>query len=404
MAIYNYKGLNRAGKEVRSSITSENLAAAKQKIRAQGIMLVEINQKRSGSSPSRKNSGSLFNKKVSIQDLSLMTRQFATLIKARIQIVEALNALSEQVENETLRVVLGEMKNKVNEGSSLAKALTDYPKIFNNVYINMVEAGEASGTLDVVFLRLAEFTEAQLALKNKLKGALTYPIIMAFVGVILISVIFIKVVPQIAEILTDMEKELPPQTKFCIALSDFLVEYWWMVIIGAFASYYLFKKYIHSTSGERRWHALQLKFPIFGKLIKMVNISRFTSTLATLLDAGVPILASLNIVKNLVPNVHMREAIERSRENVSEGKPMTIALSQSGYYPAMVTHMMSLGEASGELEPMLKIVSENYEDQVETQISSLTSVLEPIMLVAMGLVVGFVVFSVVIPLMEINNI
>jgi general secretion pathway protein F len=402
MPIYTYKGLDRTGKEIKSSINTDSVQTAKQKIKSMGLMLVDIKEKHAAGSSSSK----FFNFKgsVSVEDLALMTRQFATLIQAKIQIVEALSALSDQVDNETLRVILAGVKQKVNEGATLADALGEHPKIFNNVYVNMVQSGEASGTLEVVLLRLADFTENQMKLKNKIKGAMTYPVIMGFFGFAMMNVIFIFVIPKIAKIFISMKKELPLQTKFCIWLSGFLQNYWWAVFLAMFLIYKFVQRYVSTKSGESNWHHLQLKLPIIGTLTKMINVSRFCSTLGTLLNSGVPILTAMTIVKNLVPNVHMKVAIDSARQSVSEGASITGPLISSGYFPPLVTHMIKLGESSGELEPMLKIISENYEDQVESKIAGLTSVLEPIMMVFLGIGAAFIVFSVIVPMMSINSV
>ncbi len=402
MPIYSYKGMDRTGKEIKNSINVESIAVAKQKIKSMGIMLIDIKEQKaqgSGGGGFRLNRGT-----VPVEDLAMMTRQLATLIKAKIQIVEALSALVDQVESPTLRLVLSDLKQKVNEGASLAKALQDHPKIFNNIFVNMVEAGEASGTLEVVLLRLADFTEAQVKLKNKIKGAMTYPVIMGIFGFTMMNVIFIFVIPKIAKIFVSMKKELPMITKICIWISDFLVNYWWLVIVLIVGTIFLVNKYLNTAKGESQWHALQLKLPILGVLVKMINVSRFCSTLGTLLNSGVPILTAMTIVKNLIPNVHMKDAIEKARVSVSEGASIVTPLIQSGYFPPMVTHMIRLGERSGELEPMLKIISENYEDQVQSKISGLTSVLEPIMMIVLGAAIGFIVFAVVIPMMNMNSL
>jgi len=403
MPIFSYKGMDRSGKEIKNTINVESVIAAKAKIKAMGIMLIDIKeQKAQGTS-----AGSSFLKmggSVGVEDLAMMTRQLATLIKAKIQIVESLAALVDQVDNVTLRLVLADLRQKVNEGASLAKALADHPKVFNSVYINMVEAGEASGTLEIVLLRLADFAEAQVKLRNKIKGAMTYPVIMAVFGFGMMNVIFIFVIPKMAKIFTSSKKELPLITKICIGISEFLQNYWWLLIASILGGIFLFSKYIATPRGQAQWHALQLKLPILGMLVKMINVSRFCSTLGTLLNSGVPILAALTIVKNLIPNVHMKDAVEKARISVSEGATLTAPLVASGHFPPLVTHMIRLGEKSGELEPMLKIISENYEDQVESKIGGLTSILEPIMMIGLGAAVGFIVFAVVIPMMDLNKI
>lgn len=404
MPIYTYKGLDRSGKEIKNSINVESLVTAKQRVKAMGVMLIEIKEQKAQGTAKGSSALSRFRGSVPVEDLAMMTRQLATLIKAKIQIVESLGALVDQVENENLRLVLADMRQKVNEGSSLAKALQDHPKVFNSIYVNMVEAGEASGTLEIVLLRLADFTESQVKLKNKIKGAMTYPVIMAVFGFLMMNVIFIFVIPKMAKIFTSTKKELPLITEICIWISNFLQNYWLLVFAGMFGGYWLLSKYLESQKGQSQWHKLQLKLPILGMLIKMINVSRFCSTLGTLLNSGVPILTALNIVKNLIPNVHMKDAVEKARVSVSEGASLTQPLIASGYFPPLVTHMVRLGEKSGELEPMLKIISENYEDQVESKISGLTSILEPIMMICLGGAVGFIVFAVVIPMMDMNKI
>ncbi len=402
MAIYAYKGLDRSGKEIRGQVKSETIAVAKQKVKAGGVILTEINEESAAKKQTRQ--GFKLGGRVGVNDLAMMTRQLATLISARIQVVQALTALTDQVENPTLQVVLSDLKQKVNEGSSLAKALAENPKVFNNIYVNMVEAGEASGTLDIVLVRLAEFTESQVKLRNKIKSALYYPIIMAVVGSGLLSFIFLKIIPDIARIFQNGKRELPLMTEISLWISEFLQSYILLLVLAIVFGVMLFLKVISKGSGQRRWHSFLLKAPVIGKLNKMINVSRFCSTLATLLDAGVPILTSLTIVRNLVPNVHMKDDIERSRLAVSEGLSIAGPLVQGGNFPPMVTHMIQLGENSGELEPMLKIISENYEDQVDNQLSGLTSILEPIMIVVLGAVVAFVVLSVILPMLDMNKL
>jgi general secretion pathway protein F len=401
MSIFNYKGIDKSGSEVKGTVNVEGITAAKARVKSMGIMLLEIHEQTSGTV--KKSAGFTFGNPVSINDLALMTRQLATLLRAKIQVVEAFTALVDQTENPSLKITLSEIRQKVNEGSSLAKALSDYPKIFDTVYVNMVDAGETSGTLEVVLLKLADFTENQLKLKNKIKGAMTYPVIMMAVGGIMISVIFVVVIPKITKIFISMKRELPLQTKICIWISNFLINYWWLVIIALIGGWISTKKYLATANGRSRFDAAILKAPILAEIVTMINVARFCSTLATLLQSGVPILVSMKIVSNLISNVHMKKAIDESRQSVSEGASLTGPLIRSELFPPMVTHMIKLGEKSGELEPMLKIVAENYEDQVNAKLSGLTSTLEPIMMVLMGAVVAFIIFSVVVPLINMNS-
>ncbi len=403
MPIYAYKGLNKSGKEVSAELTVDSISSAKTKLKSQGIMLLEIKEQKAKKS---KTGGFQLNLGggVNVEELALMTRQFSTLVKARIQIVQALDALVDQVDNAQLKLVLSEVKQKVNEGSSLSKAMSEYPKIFNTVYTNMVDAGESSGTLDVVLLRLADFTEAQVKLKNKIRSAMMYPVIMMLVGSAMIGVIFTVVIPKITKIFVNTKKEIPMATEIAIGISNFLQNYWFVIVLGVPLSIMLFNRWTSTKKGERIWHLFLLKAPTLGNLVTMINLSRFCSTLATLLTSGVPILTAMRIVKNLIPNVILKDVVEKSREFVQEGKSIVPPLKDSGHFPPMVTHMIALGEKSGELEPMLKIVAENYEDQVNNKLEGLTSILEPIMMVALGLVVGFVVFAVIIPMLELNKL
>lgn len=403
MALYTYKGLDSKGREIKNTITSDNVQVAKQKLRSLGIMLVDIQEQKSESNV-KKDSALSFGSPISISDLALMTRQLATLLRAKIQIVEALNALIDQTDHPKMRVVLSEVRQKVNEGGAMAKAMSEFPKIFDNVYVNMVEAGEASGNLDIVLLRLAEFTEGQRQLNNRIKGAMTYPLVMMCMGFMMMSIIFIVVIPKITKIFITMKKELPLQTKICIWISNYLRNYWWLTLIIIAISTVISRQYIRTKNGRARWDKILLKLPIVGELVMMINVGRFCSTLATLLNSGVPILASMKIVKNLISNVHMQQAVEDSSQSISEGASMAIPLQKSGLYPAMVTHMIKLGEKSGELESMLQIVSENFQDQVNSKLNGLTSVLEPIMMIIMGLAVAFIVFSVIGPMMELNSL
>lgn len=399
MAIYSYKALNKTGKEIKGSISADSDNIAKAKIKASGLMLISLTEQKA----KVQKSSFTFGSSVSVEELSLMTRQFATLISAKIQIIEALNALSNQVDSQQLKLVLVEVKQDVNEGSSLAKALKKHPKIFNNIYVNMVEAGEASGNLHVVLQRLAEFSEDEVRLRNKVKGAMTYPILMGVVGILGMGFIFTVIIPKIVKIFISSKIELPLATKITVAISNFLLSYWWAVILFAILFFFLLWRYIKTPSGESNWHSLQLKLPLIGKVITMVNVERFCSTLGTLLSSGVPIIASLNIVRNLITNVHIKEAIEKSKLSVQEGSSMSGPLAESGYFPSMVTHMIHLGENTGELESMLGIIAENYHDQVESRLNGLTSILEPVMMIVLGIGVGVIVLSVVVPMMKLGQ-
>ena len=329
-----------------------------------------------------------------------MTRQLATLLKANIPLVEALAAVADQVENVTLKVAIGDIKNMVNEGGSLHKGMQKYPRIFTNIYISMVEAGEMSGTLDVILIRLAEFTEAESELNSKVRSAMVYPAVMFVFTMGMLAVIFIFVIPQMTEVFTGSGMELPWYTQAVIGFSGILVNYWLLIILGIAGSIALFRNWKNSPTGSETWDQLLLKIPVVGKLARMIAVSRFTRTLATLLQGGVPMLQAMDIVRNVVGNAVLARAIEQARDNISEGESIAGPLKRSEQFPPIVIHMINIGEKTGDLENMLTQVAESYDFQVKNAVEGLTSVMEPVMIIVMGGVIGVIVFSIMIPMFD----
>lgn len=403
MPIYDYKALDTAGKSVKGAIDAENAKAARQKLKKQGIMVTDIWEKSTASS-SRDVKIPFLSGRVGQREVTLMTRQLASLIKANIPLVECLNALTDQIENETLKITLDQVKRDVNEGSSLAKALAKHSKIFDTIFINMVEAGESSGTLGLVMLRLADLKEAQLRLRGKVISGMTYPALMMGVGGLLMIAIFTFVIPKMTQIFVSMNKPIPLITRVLIAISGFVIDWWWAISIVLGISLWIFKRYINTETGAPKWDRFKLKLPIFGNLIQMIAVTRFARTMATLLGSGVPILASMNIAKNLVGNIPIERAIASARENITEGQSIAEPLRRSGEFPPMVIHMIAIGEKTGELPEMLQNVSETYEEQINARIEAMTALLEPLMIVVMGGVVGLIIIAIFIPLMDMMNL
>jgi general secretion pathway protein F len=333
-----------------------------------------------------------------------MTRQLASLVKANIPLVEALNALVEQIELPALKVVIAQVRQDVNEGSSLAKAVTKHPKVFDHVFVNMIEAGESSGTLGLVLLRLADLKEAQMRLRSKIIGGMTYPALMMLVAVGLLIAIFTFVIPKLAQIFEQMNKQMPPLTAFLISMSNFIVDYWYLLLALTVIGAWLFIRWKSSEAGREKWDHFILRVPIFGSLIRMIAITRFAGTMGTLLGSGVPILSAMNIAKNLVGNVPIAQAIQNARENITEGQSIAEPLRKSGMFPPVVIHMIAIGEKTGELPEMLRNVASSYEEQVNTKIEGMTALLEPIMIIGMGGVVTVIVLSIFVPLLDISNI
>lgn len=404
MPIYEYTGTDRLGAAVRSSVEADSVKSAKQKIKKSGLVLLSIEEKnpnkaRSALFPTFSGGGS-----VSLATLAVTTRQFASLIKANIPLVEALAALIDQTENFRLKSVLADVRQQVNEGISLRDALAKHPKVFTPIFINMVESGEASGTLPLVLTRLADFVESQVRLRQKVISAMTYPLLMACVGGGLMLVIFTFVIPKIANIFVSMNKQMPWYTQALMDFSFFLRGYWWAMIFGGLAVGYLVKKYYSTPSGRVKKDKLFLKMPIFGQVVRMVAVSRFASTMATLLNGGVPLVTALGIVKAVVNNEVLSKAISDAKENITEGQTISEPLKKSGEFPSLLIHMIAIGERTGELPSMLEMVARNYEEQVNAKVERMTSLLEPMMIVLMGLSVGVIVMAVFVPLLQLQQL
>jgi general secretion pathway protein F len=298
---------------------------------------------------------------------------------------------------------LADCRNQVNEGSTLQKAIAKYPKVFDNIFVSMVGAGEMSGSLDTILLRLAEFSEARTELKSRVQGALMYPVITIVLMIAIMMAMFVYVLPTITNVLIDLGVEIPWYTQLVIATSGFMVNYWLLILGAIAAATFAFFSWKASAGGRPVWDAILLKLPVVGKLSRMIAVSRFTRTLSTLLSGGVPMLNAMDIVRNVVDNEVLARAVDGARENIREGESIAGPLKKSEEFPPIVIHMVSIGEKTGELEKMLNQVAETYDFQVKNQIDGLTSLLTPIMLVLMGGVIGFIVISVLVPMMDMMN-
>jgi len=403
MPLYDYKALSTDGKVIKGLIEADSVKNARLKLKKQGLMATDMVEKDNAKKRGRAGA-SLFGNRVNQADIANMTRQLASLVKANIPLVDAISALVDQLESAGLKNVLSQVRESVNEGSSLAKALALHPNVFDNIFINMVEAGESSGTLGLVLLKLADLKEAQTRLKRKIVGGMTYPAVMLLVAVGVLIGIFVFVIPKLEQIFVSMNKALPFTTEMLITMSRFTVTWWPAMIIGSGGAFALFIRYINTTGGREKWDRFKLNAPIFGKITRMIGVNRFASTMSTLLGSGVPILSAMSIAKNLVENVHLARAIENARSNITEGQSIAEPLKRSGEFPPLVIHMISIGEKTGELPAMLKNVADSYDEQVSTAIDAMTSLLEPAMIVFMGGTVGFIVVSVIMPLMEMSNL
>jgi general secretion pathway protein F len=413
MPVFEYSGLTEAGKNVRGLKDAETAKTLRALLRKDGVYLTESRTAEAGAvaGGGPKAAGlarevdlrALFGSGVSAQDLAVATRQLSTLIGAGITLVESLTALAEQVEHPRLKKILGMVKQRVNEGASLADALADHPRVFSSLYVNMIRAGESSGALDVVLGRLADFTESAATLRNKLIGAMLYPAIMLLVGISIVSILFAVVIPKVTKIFEDMNVALPWTTRVLIATSSFARDYWFVIVVAVPLGIWLFARYVKTPKGRAWFDRAQLRAPIFGELIRMLALARFAKTLATLLSSGVPLLTALDIVKNIVHNSVLSQVIEGARDAIREGESIAAPLKRSGEFPPLVHHMIAIGEKSGQLEEMLQNVARSYDAQVDMRVSALTSLLEPVMIVGMGVGVAFIVFSILMPIMQLNT-
>jgi general secretion pathway protein F len=296
------------------------------------------------------------------------------------------------------------VKQRVNEGSSLANALATHQKIFGQLYVNMIRAGEASGALDSVLLRLAEFTEGQARLRQKIVGTMIYPLIMMFIGGGVLVLLMTVVVPKVTKMFEDMKVTLPITTRILIFTSNTLQNYWFIIFPTIIGSLVFFWYWSGSAAGKPQWDKIVLKLPVFGPLVRMLSVARFTRTLATLLKSGVPLLSAMDIVKNVVTNSVMAAVVDTARDAIRDGESIANPLKKSGEFPPLVYHMVAIGERSGQLEDMLVNVADSYESQVNVRIGALTSLLEPMMIVLMGAVIAFVAFSILTPILQMNTL
>lgn len=414
MALYEWKGVNATGKTVNGTREADSPKTLRQLLRKDGVVITTFDLSKGNAKAKEAASktrglskeidlGGLIGG-VSKVEVANFTRQMATLLKAGIPLAETLGALTEQVTNVRFRTSLSEVRAAVNEGSNLADAMAKHPKLFDELFVSMVRAGEAAGNLDEVLTRLADFLEGAQKLKSKVQSAMVYPIVMLVVGVIIMTVLMAKVVPQITEMFVSQGKVLPLNTRMLIWSSNFIGANVLWLLIGSVVAVVVFVKWSNSEEGKPVWHRVVLKLPVVGLLARALNVGRFARTLGTMLKSGVPLLRALDIAKQIVGNVIMRGAIESSKKAVTEGESLAVTLRKSGQFPPTMIHMVAVGERAGQLEAMLERVADTYEAEVDIKLGRLASLLEPLMLVIMGGAVAFIVFSILQPIMDLGQL
>lgn len=407
MPVYQYRGYRSNGKAAAGIIDAESVRIARLKLRKDGLFPTDlVEQPPAGSSAADSQQTTIPLGRTAVltpTELTLMTRQFATLLVAGLPLVDALGVLIDQVEKKPAKALLADIREQVRGGKSLSRALEAYDKDFSSIYVHMVQAGEASGALDQILFRLAEFLEKQLALRTKVTNAILYPALMLCVGVGVLFFLMTFVVPKITAVFTNMKQALPLPTVILMTISQFFAAYWPVLLLALLGGGLAIRRYFHTESGRVLADRWVLRLPLIGDVARMVSISRLTGTLATMLGSGVQLLESLNVAKRVMNNRVLEDAVEHARQNIREGETIADPLKQSGQFPSLVTHMIAVGERSGEMEEMLRRIGQIYDAEVERVITRFTALLEPIMILVMGVIVFFIVIAILLPIFEMGQ-
>ncbi|MGQ9464176.1 MAG: type II secretion system F family protein [bacterium] len=397
MPTFVWKGRTATGASASGELSAQSQADVVAALRQKKIIPTSIKIKE------EKKGFALFGGRVSKRALSVFTRQFSTMLGAGLPLLTCLEILSKQTESAGLKTVLGEVRADVEGGLSLADALRRQPKVFDNLFVNMVESGETGGALDVILERLATYLEKSVALQRKIRGAMIYPVIISVVAVVAIAVLLIFVIPIFAKMYQGVGRELPAMTQLVIKLSDFMKIAALPLLIGLILLFTIIRRWHKTESGAKTMDPLFLKLPVFGDLIRKQAIGRFSRTLSTLLSSGVPIIDALEITAKSAGNWVIEDAILKARVSIKGGENIADPLAKTAVFPPMVTQMIAIGEASGGLDEMLKKVADFYDAEVDQAVENLTNALEPIIMVFLGGIVGFLVVSMYLPIFQLAS-
>ena len=401
---FDYKVRDRSGRLVSGQLDGDNLALVAAKLRDMGFAPVEIKPVKGLNLKTEINIPGISDR-VKLKEVALMSRQLATMVAAGLSLVRALNVISDQIESKPLRLAMIQVREDVEQGSLLSAALEKLPKIFPPIYIAMVRAGEVGGALDVVLLKLSTTLEKQVELRSKVRSAMAYPAIVMSLVVVIVTALMIFVVPIFKHLFASLGAKLPLPTLIVIGISNIVASIYLVVVIAAIIVIIIaFRKWISTPGGRASWYRFKLKPPVFGPLVHKVALARFSSTLASLLAAGVPIIESLDIVAANAGNQLVADAVRGAQDGVRQGQSLSSTLAQYDVMPVMVTQMIETGEESGALDSMLDKVAEFYDNEVDSTVQSLTSVLEPLLIVSMGAAIGFIVISMYLPMFDIYGI
>jgi len=394
MPVFAYAGRGVGGQTARGELNAADRDAAIGQLRSQGITVATIEEKKKAKAFGEKK------QKITDKDLVVFTRQFATMIDAGLPLVQCLEILSSQTDNKSLGKLLNEVKLDVEAGATYADALKKHPKVFDSLYCNMVRAGEAGGMLDTILQRLAKQMEKAAKLKAQIKSAMVYPAAIVAVAIIVVSVLLVWVIPIFAKMFADFGGSLPALTQFVIDLSNFMQKYIIFIAIAVGIGLWLLKRFYDTPAGRLKIDGLALKLPVLGDLVRKIAVARFTRTFGTLIQSGVPIMDSLEIVARTAGNLVVENAILAARTSVGEGKTLAEPIGKTGVFPPMVVQMISVGEATGALDAMLAKIADFYDEEVDSAVAMLTSLLEPALMVFLGTVIGFIVIAMYLPIFK----
>jgi type IV pilus assembly protein PilC len=400
MATFAYVGRTRSGAVKKGELSAKTRDEAVDQLRKQSVVVTSLAEKSGGGFDLSKIS---IGSGLTDKDLVVFTRQFGTMINAGLPLVQCLEILSTQSENKVLREAIGEVKTQVEAGSTFSDALRRHPKVFDDLYVNLVHAGEVGGLLDTILTRLAKYIEKAMKLKGQIKSAMIYPAAILGVAVVVIAVLMVWVIPIFAKMFNELsggKMGLPGPTQLVIDISNIFTSYWYLMLGGIVGLIFGIKKYYATSHGRMAIDKLLLKAPIFGDLIRKASVAKFTRTLGTLLASGVPLLDGMTICAKTAGNKVIEETLINARVSISGGKTIADPLAASGVFPKMVTHMIAVGESTGALDAMLGKIADFYEDEVDQAVTSLTALLEPMMMVFLGVVIGFIVIAMYLPIFK----
>ncbi len=402
MGAFEYTAVDSRGKEQKGVLEGDTAKQVRQLLREKKLLPIEVSEV--VKTEARRSASLGLRRGLSAADLALITRQLATLVQSGLPLEEALRAIAEQHDKPRLKSIILGVRAKVMEGHALADGLAEFPQAFPEIYKATVAAGEQSGHLDAVLERLADFTEGRQVLRQKVSSAMIYPIVLTGLAITIVSFLLAFVVPKVVSVFENTGNELPAPTRILISVSDFMRDYWWLLLVIVAGIIFGIRAILQNERARRRFHRFLLRIPVVGRLVQGVNTARFTRTLSILAGSGVPVLESFRISGAVVGNIPMREAVTDAAARVREGGAIGKSLATSGLFPPMTLHLISSGEASGQLETMLNRAATNQERELDGIISALLAIMEPALIVLMGLVVLAIVVSMLLPLFELNQL